>query len=248
MRSLFRNRRRSVVGVVVCLLLMGCGGSQSDSATRSSETDATAELPRVQLSVWNEDSRTVRREVFKVQGTATPGALVDVDGDTTTAASNGRWFVNVLLSRGSNSISIEATANDRQPASAELTVTRRSSAAELAASRAERKAAAEKRAQQKAAAEAKNAAKVGQTDYENPSFTKINSMMTDYLSAVINDPSTADPSLAAADFEDAAASASPGCAKELRATATALGDTSGGPEEIRARVLDAAAGAFTECA
>ncbi len=237
---------------MLALVMLAACGNASETSSRSEKLPAEAtDLPQTELSVTTESDRTVRTKTFKVQGTSNPGALVEVDGDSTTVGDDGRWTVEVSLKLGENILRIDAIKAAQEPAPAkQLQATRRRSPTELSALRARRQVAAERRARQKAKAEAERARKkaaAAKPDYDNPSFKDINSMLTGYLNEVLADPASANPDAVASDFANAADKASPACAAALKATALALLDQTGGADAIRERVLNASFEATSDC-
>jgi len=73
------------------------------------------------LSPQNE--AVVNTSQIEVSGTASPGAVVSVNDDITTAGADGRFTAGISLDEGPNLIEIIASNNSGSELSAEITVT-----------------------------------------------------------------------------------------------------------------------------
>ncbi len=147
--------------LVVLIAATSCG---SDQGVQPSDTDDKPALEQTALEVTSPaDGQSVKSKTASFRGTATPGAVVTLTGETSLpsarVAADGSWAAKVRLVLGTNTIAIGATAQGKSAIRwGTVTITRKRSQAEVAALRKTREEARQKRAAAKAAARQKRAA------------------------------------------------------------------------------------------
>lgn len=125
--------RKALLILVAPLGLAACG-----STTTTTETKATPPpQPSVALSITRPRAATmtVTAPRLRVAGTTEPGATVTAGNATATVDPSGKWHATVSLDFGEQSVDVNASKPGRDDGSESLDVTRRHTAAQLAAIR-----------------------------------------------------------------------------------------------------------------
>jgi hypothetical protein len=134
------------IAAVVAGMLAGCGDETTSPVTTASVAATTtaakpAPPPVVELDITSPgDGDVIKRDRVVVRGTAEAGASVHVDGHRARVHDDGGWARTVRLHLGRQSIPVEASKDGRKDDATKVSVTRRRSAAELAAIREAREA------------------------------------------------------------------------------------------------------------
>lgn len=146
----------AVFTVLAVSSFAGCGASQPADNAPAKRGTSTAESKTVALDTTDPayGETTVRKKRARIAGTATPGSKVAVLGaDDIVVPSSGRWHTTVPVKVGSNEIPVYASMDGYESSRTEyIDITRKRTAAEVAALRAKRAAA---RARREAAAAAR---------------------------------------------------------------------------------------------
>lgn len=191
--------------------------------------------------------QTVEKTPVTIVGTATPGAKIDAGSVETVANLNGGWALSLPLRPGRNDLTVAASHADFSTAYDSVSITRRRTASEAAAferSRAKKRADAERRksenrAKARAERREKERREAARARPSKDDLFTMNLEVSRYLSALLDNPYSADPSAAIGAVQSLLARAEGACEDALLGFSDQLGDTSGDPDRIRARVLDA---------
>lgn len=161
------------VTAVAALGLAACGSSthSSESATANTATATHATSPPP-LRLNAPRDRTVTGNSFKLRGTATADAEVTVN-DEYVPSYHGHWSKKVRLDHGDNYFTVSVRKGGQTPVDADVTITRKWTAAEREAQRqaqeAKREARRRAEAARRAALEAKRAAQ--ESNYKGRAVT-----------------------------------------------------------------------------
>lgn len=140
-----------VASVMCAALAFGVGGCGEEDeradGTEAAETQATTEVAQDLGLEVNEDGETVKGKSVLVTGQVDPGqAEVFVNGERVLTDDSGRFRKRAGLPNvGRNAITVKAVKEGFDPVTETIHVTRRRTAAEVAASRERRRKARERR-------------------------------------------------------------------------------------------------------
>lgn len=247
-----RRVRLLSVSCAALLALGGCGRSSNGFVDGSDEVPFTVTAPQ----------RIVRAPQVLLRGTALPGTAVAVGSRQTEVDPTGKWRLSVPLDVGRNVLVATASETTAGGPRRSVVVIRKRTAAELAVARrtAERdrkKAAAERRAraaaklaarQRAAARRAAARQRKAQTAADNGNdVVDYNRVLSPYLSQLIDAPELADEAATVSALRDLAIGESAACRAVIDATVEAVWDTSGTPDDRRARILEASMGIYADC-
>ena len=150
--------------VAVSLVAAGCGASDSGSGSSAQTSQPAAKhLKPVDITVRSQGDIVHGSKVI-LRGTAPRGATLEVDASPVTVNQAGKWRKTVSLSLGSNTFQLRASMAGAKPVEQFVGLTRKRSAAELAAYREHQQILRAQRAAARAAAKARRAAARAQAE------------------------------------------------------------------------------------
>ncbi len=140
-------RKTTFTATALIVALAGCGSSSTAEPTRDQASSTTEETPDVVLTIERPDDHSdVHSKRVRLGGTVDPPtATVEVAGRD-AIVRDGRWQKTVTwLERGSNKLIVTASAPGHALDTADVTVIRRRTQAEIAAAREARRLRAQRR-------------------------------------------------------------------------------------------------------
>src|SRR2546423_14122634 len=132
------KRLRSRVGALAALAALaaaGCGsaGTSSNPDTKGPARAAKSPEPVPFKITSNGDWDTVHKSQVVLRGIAAHGASLEIQGEPVTVNQAGNWRKTVKLTMGDNSFGFQASMPGAKSVDETLNLTRKRSAAELAA-------------------------------------------------------------------------------------------------------------------
>lgn len=122
-----------VVTILVAMLVIGCATPVSEESQQAPPTlpaapppsAPPAEMPQTELKLTITEpveNSIVSNGVVSVKGKTSPGAVVSINGEMTSADSLGNFTVKIVLEEGPNVIEVIASDEYGNEATATLTV------------------------------------------------------------------------------------------------------------------------------